>query len=126
MIHGQVQRIERTALLLVGAAILVSVLFWDLRIIFGVAVGGGLAVLNFYALRRIVQAIVAGSNPRKQVLLVVLLTAKFGFLAAVIYLAIKLLPVNPYALLIGISVVVLSIFVEGFRSMLSGAAAESE
>lgn len=121
-----VQRIERLSMLLVGVVTLASLLFWDLGITLGVALGGAIGTLNFYALRRLVQALATGEDPRKQTVMVVLLTLKFGLLAAAIYLVVKLLPINPVALLVGVSIVVLSIFVEGFRSMVSKAAPQSE
>ena len=121
-----VQRIERLSLLLVGVATLASLLLWDLGITLGVALGGAVGTANFYALRRLIQSMVSGDSPRKQTVMVVLLMLKFGLLAALIYLAVKLLPINPVALLVGVSMVVLSIFVEGFRSMVSGTAPQSE
>jgi hypothetical protein len=119
------KKIERTSLVLVCAATLASLLFWDVAVLLGVALGGGLAALNFFALRRIMGAIFASSGQR-QALMAVLLTLKFGVLAACIYLIVKYVPVDPTALLAGISVVVLSIFFEGARAMLGGAAAQSE
>ena len=120
------QRIERMSLLVLGLVILASLLFWDAGITLGVALGGLIGTLNFYALRRLVQTIATGGSPRKQAVIVLLLMLKFGALAGLIYLAMKLLPINPLALLVGISVLVLSIFVEGFRSMGDGTAPQSE
>jgi hypothetical protein len=118
-----VQRIERLALLLTGVAVLLAlVITWDLGWVLGVAIGGLLGVGNFYALRRIVGALFrSNQSGRKQSVMVVLLTLKFGVLAAGIYLIIRFVPINAVALLCGISVVVLSIFVVGFRAVLPGA-----
>lgn len=121
-----IQRIERISLLLLGVMTLASLLLWDTGITLGVALGGLFGTANFYALRRLVQTIAAGGSAPKQAMIVVLLMLKFGVLAVLIYLAMKLLPINPLALLVGISVLVLSIFVEGFRSMSSGTAPQSE
>lgn len=121
-----IQSIERLSLLLVGVLALASLALWDLRVTLGVALGGCLATFNFYALRRLVQAIVSGNSPRKQLVMVMLLTLKFGLLAASIYLTIKLLPVSPLALLVGMSVVVVAIFAVGFRAALGGTAPQSE
>lgn len=123
-----VRHIERTSLVLVGLATLVSLLLWERSVVLGVAVGGGLAALNFIALRRLLQGLFhsSGTTPQKQALLGILLTLKFGLLATAIFLIIKFVPVSPVALLVGISLVVLSIFVEGFASLFRGAAAQSE
>ena len=121
-----VQRIERIALLLTGAATLISlVLTWDLGWVVGVALGGLLGVGNFYALRRLVGGLFASASEdahsRKQMTMAVLLILKFGLLAAIIYLVIHIVPIEPVGLLGGISVVVVAIFVEGFRTVLRGA-----
>jgi ATP synthase I chain len=126
MNSSAVKSIELFSLLMVGVATLASLLMWDMGITLGVALGGIIGTANFYALRRLIQAIVAGDSPRKQGVMVVLLTLKFGLLAVAIYLAVKLLPINPLALLVGISFIVLSIFIVSFRSMVSGAEPQSE
>ena len=115
-----VNRIERLALVLTGVAVLVTLLItWDIAWVLGVAVGGLLGIGNFYALRRIVGALFQSSQSRtKQSVMVALLTLKFGALAAGIYLIIRFVPIDAVALLCGVSVVVLSIFVVGFRSAL--------
>lgn len=113
-----VERIERLGALLVALATLGSLLLGDWRVVLGVGLGGGLAVLNFAALRRIMQGIFASDNPRRQIVMTLLLLGKLALLAAVIYAIVRYVPVNAVALLGGISVVVLAIFVEGFRTVL--------
>lgn len=124
----QVKRIERTALLLVVVATAVSVVFWDWRIVLGVALGGGLAALNFHVLRRIMQSLFksSGAKPQQQAALGVVLMLKFAVLGTIIFLVIRFVPVNMVALMAGISVVVAAIFIEGICTLLRGVAAESE
>lgn len=112
-----VHRIERLSLLLVAVATLLSLLLQDRAISLGVGIGGALAALNFFALGRIMQSILRGDNARKQAVMAILLTLKFAAIAATIYMIIKFVPINAVAFLAGISVVVLSIFVEGFRTV---------
>ena len=112
-----VQRIERLSLLLVALATLLSLLLGDRAITLGVGIGGVLAAINFYALGRIMHVILQGTNPRRQAVMAALLTLKFAAIAAAIYLIIQYIPINAVAFLGGISVVVLSIFVEGFRTV---------
>ena len=123
-----VQRIERIALLLVGLATLVSLLTWDARVVLGVGLGGVLGAVNFHALRRIMAAIFAaeGSSNRKLAFCGILLTFKFGVLAAALFAVVTYTPVDPLAFIVGVSVVVLSIFIEGFRIILQTPAAQSE
>ncbi len=121
-----IQRIERLSFLLVALVTLLSFLFRDRDITLGAGLGGLLGTLNFYALRRMIQAIFQSSNPRKQAVLAVLLTLKFGLVGTTIYLFVKFLPINALALLVGISIVVVSIFIEGFRTIACKAAAQSE
>ena len=121
-----VQRIEKLSALLVGIATICSLLLRDSRVTLGVALGGALATLNFWALRRILQGIIqGGGNPRRQAILGLILTLKLGLVAAVIYLAVSYLPLHPIAFLVGISFVVLAIFIEGFRTVLRPAPAEA-
>jgi len=112
-----VHRIERLSLLLVALATLLSLIIQDRSISLGVGIGGALATFNFYALRRIMQSIFEAKNPRRQAVMAILLTLKFAAIAASIYLILKFIPINAVALLVGISVVVLAIFVEGFRTV---------
>ncbi len=121
-----VRRIERLSLLLVALATLLSLLFQDRAISLGVGIGGALAALNFYSLRRIMQAIMQGDNPRKQAIMAILLTFKFAAIAASIYLILKFIPINAVAFLAGISVVVLAIFMEGFRTVFLAPATPTE
>jgi hypothetical protein len=116
-----VQRIERLSLVLVVVAVLASLALRDLRVTLGVGIGGALGALNFLALRRILQGILRGDSSRKQAVLGALLTLKFGVLAGCIYLVVSRAPVRPGAFLVGFSVVVLAIFVEGFRTVLRDA-----
>ncbi len=120
-----VQRVERIALVLVAVATLISLVSMDRAIFLGVGLGGALAAANFHALRRILQALFKSHDQKsssRQAMLSVLLTIKFGLLAACIFLVVRYLPVNPMAFLAGISTVVLAIFVEGVRVVLRGGA----
>ena len=123
-----VHNVERIALLLVGTATLVSLLLWDRSVVLGVGLGGLVAAINFFALRRILQGMfrAAGTNPQKQALLGILLTLKFGILATTLFLIVKFVAVSPVALLVGISLVVISIFVEGIFAVFRGVATQSE
>jgi hypothetical protein len=122
----RIQRVEKLAALFVAVATALSLLLWDGGVTLGVALGGALGTLNFFALRRLVQAIGRGGSQRKQVVLMLALSLKLGLLAILLFLIVRLLPVSPLALLVGISLVVLAIFIEGFRAAAGGAAAQSE
>lgn len=113
-----IKRIELLSLLLLALAFGLSLVFWrDRQISLGVLIGGVLATANFWGLRRIVYAIVHSNNPRRQFPLAIMLTLKFGLLAATLFAVIKLVHINVLALLVGISVVVAAIMFEGFRSL---------
>ena len=123
-----VQRVERISLVMVVMATLASLVAWQRPVFLGVGLGGLLAAANFYALRRILQSLFQAEGKRsgKQAVLAVLLTAKFGLLAASIFLVVRYLPVEPLAFLAGMSTVVLAIFIEGIRVVLRGAEATPE
>jgi hypothetical protein len=119
-------RIERLSLLLLAAGMVGSAVFTDLTICLGLLIGGLFGVGNFYALRRLVFAIARSENHHKQTMMVLILVLKFGLVAFCIYGALKFLPVNAIALLMGISVVVLAIFIEGFRFICTDSVPQSE
>lgn len=109
------KRIERrTVALVIVAVLFCMVALRDFNITLGVAVGGAIELINFYALRRLVEEILRGTRPDKQALLVIALALKFTALAGCFYGAIYILNVNVIALIAGISLVVVSIIIEGF------------
>jgi len=120
MREQSLRRIERAALLLVCLATLLSLVLWDRAVFLGVGLGGGLAALNFIALRRILGALFTAkeSNPQRGALMGAMLVLKFLIMALSIFLVVKFVPVDAIALLVGISVVVLAIFVEGINSII--------
>jgi hypothetical protein len=117
------ERIERLAALLVAITTLGSLLIGDMRTVLGVGLGGAVAALNFWALRRIMQGILTSGNPRRQIVMTLLLMTKLVILAAAIYVIVRFVPVHPLALIAGISVVVLAILIEGVRIVVRGASA---
>ncbi len=128
MTHGPMKHglhfIEKLALVLVALATLISLFVADFSFTLGLAVGGVLAVGNFYALRRLMTGIMESKSSPRQALLTILLLFKFGVLGALLYLIIVFLPVDAVGMLLGVSLVVTSIFIEGFRSVLGRAATE--
>lgn len=115
-----VRRIERTSLVLLGVALLASLFTWQPRFVLGVALGGGLATLNFWALRRLIGALlVEGQTRRRQGVMGLLLALKFGILGASLFLIIRFVPVHPIGLLVGVSTLVLAIFIVGLRGGLA-------
>ena len=116
--------IEKLALVLVAFATLLSLFAASMQFSLGVAVGGVLGVANFYALRRLMTGIMHSKSAPRQALLTVLLLLKFGLLGLALYLVIVYLPVDAVGMLLGVSLVVVSIFLEGARTVLRGAASE--
>jgi hypothetical protein len=82
------------------------------RVVGGVATGAALACLNFHALRRLIEMITVA---RSKGLLAGLVGAKMLVLMAVVWLLLKLLPVDVIAFTIGLSVFFLSILVATIR-----------
>ena len=107
-------RIERwngvfAAVLILGAAV-----WFSTPVLIGVAVGAGLAVLNFMGVRRLVGASLRRDGIQRAILQL-LLILKMGVLFVLVFLAIRFLPLNAVALAVGMSVVLLSIAVEAVR-----------
>lgn len=114
--------IERWTVVL-AAALVGTTLFWGgPRVQLGACVGGLLSMLNARALRFMGARLTARlqASPEQTAkgslgLLVALFQLKLGVLAALIYLALKLLPISPVALLLGLSVLPLAIVARGIQ-----------
>lgn len=119
--HG-LHFIEKLALVLLVVAVGISLVAAELRFTLGVLTGGLLGVANFYALRRLMTGIAESKHSPRQAFLTVLLLLKFGLLGVALYLVIVFLPIDATGMLLGVSLVVVSIFIEGFRTVLGKAA----
>lgn len=113
--------VERLGAGLVTACALALVAVGSPQLSLGVAVGGLLSVVNFYALRLLLCGILTSSHPRRQAMLSLVLMAKFGAMGAAVFVAVNLLTVDVTGLLLGVSLIVVSILAEGFRVALRGA-----
>lgn len=118
----ELARIERWNGLFAGILILASALLFSTSVTVGVAVGAGLAVLNFWGVRRLVQASLRTDGPRRAALQL-LLIGKMGLLFLCVFLAIRYLPLNAVGLAVGMSVFLLSIAVESIRFALASSEA---
>lgn len=113
-------RIERVALLLLAAATLVLLLLDRVAPALGVAAGGLLGVLNLWALRRLLAALVASGRPWQQAGLAGLMVLKLSAVGLVLWVLIRRVQVDALGFLGGVSLVVLAILIEGLRLALRG------
>ncbi|MCA9670570.1 MAG: ATP synthase subunit I [Myxococcales bacterium] len=115
--------VERLALVLTATATLISLFITTADVTLGLLVGGMLGSANFYALRWLMSGILK-NNPDgapKRSGLVMLLMLKFGLMGTALFIVMRFVPLSGTALLIGVSLVVFSIFVEGLRLVLRAA-----
>ena len=112
---SQLRAVERFNLVIAAAICLGSLLFWQRGIALGAFLGAGLAVLNFWSIRRVSEAGLKTKSERKRLVLISLLIAKMGALMGVIYLIIRHLPINVLAFVVGLSTFLLSIMIVSFR-----------
>ncbi|HEY3358145.1 MAG TPA: ATP synthase subunit I, partial [Polyangia bacterium] len=91
------RRIERLNLVLAGVLCAASLVFWRRDVALGTALGAGLAVVNFWAIRRVTAHVLAGVSQRKQLLLMSLLVAKMTALIGLVYVIIRYAPVHVVA-----------------------------
>ena len=105
--------VEQWVLSVCAALILGSLVFArDPRWQLGALVGSLLSLGNARSLRFLGGRL----SPRRSVgLLIVLFQAKLGIIAALIYLALRFLPVSPLALLLGLSALPLGIILRGLQ-----------
>jgi hypothetical protein len=119
----QLSRIERWNLILAGLFIAVAGLAFPRPVLFGVIVGTVLACANFFAIHKLIQISMAGQG-KKRAVVQLLLVAKMGLLIALVFLAMRYLPINAAALAIGLSVFLLSIAIESVRFALGQKASD--
>jgi hypothetical protein len=110
----ELARIERLNALLAGVLSVGAAILFSSPVAIGVAVGGALAVVNFYGVRRLVAASLRRDG-MKRAALQLLLIGKMGLLFVMVFLAIRFLPLNAVGLAIGMSVFLISIAVESIR-----------
>jgi hypothetical protein len=113
----ELARIERLNGLFAAVLIVAAVVFFDQQVVVGAAVGAGLAVINFYGMRKLVVASLRRQGMQRA-LLQLLLILKMGVLFVLVFLAIRFLPLHPVALAVGLSIFLLSIAVESLRHAL--------
>jgi hypothetical protein len=121
----ELARIERWNGLLAGLLVLLSAVLFSTPVVVGVAVGAGLAVANFWGVRRLAQASLRTDGPRRAALQL-LLIGKMGLLFLLVFLAIRYLPLHPVGLAVGMSVFLISIAIEAVRYTLSTGSGNSE
>jgi hypothetical protein len=112
---GYLRAVERLNLVIAAAICLGSLIFWRRGITYGAFLGAGLAVLNFWAIRRTSEAGLQTKSERKKLVLISLLIAKMGALMGVVYLIIRYLPINVLAFIVGLSTFLVSIMIVSFR-----------
>ncbi|UCC66384.1 MAG: ATP synthase subunit I [Deltaproteobacteria bacterium] len=107
--------LERTQWVILSFLALGSLAFWDWRITLGVIIGGVIIIVNFKALRRIVERGFSEGGVSKSFLLKYAL--KFLFLLAAVAGVAFLLQgvINLVAFLVGLLTIFLAILAEGMR-----------
>ena len=109
--------VERFNLVIAGVVCLGSLVFWQRAIALGAFLGAGLAVVNFWAIRRVSEAGLKTKSERKRLVLISFLLAKMGALIALVYLAVRFLPINVVAFMVGLSTFLVSIMIVSFRGV---------
>lgn len=125
---GEEQLLDQVRLrnwIFLGTMVLASLVFWDLKITLGVASGGVLVTVNFRLLHRILkrQFKPKGRTSTASVLLGYYL--RFAATGVIILVLLKYRLVHPIGLLIGLSVIVLTLILTGFSLIRRGGLKEA-
>ena len=119
--------IERWAILFAAGLVGTTLVWGSPQVQLGATVGAALSVLNARVLRffgaRLSRSRLGGRGAAG--LLVLLFQLKLGVLAALLYLALKLLPLHPIALVLGLSALPVAIVARGIQYGLQGPTAAS-
>jgi hypothetical protein len=120
------RRIERLNYGLGGVMVMLAAITQPQRISLGVAVGVGLACLNFFFLRKLIGKWTADAKAGRASSAPLLVLPKMIGLMAAVVLCMKLLPIDGVAFLLGFSVFVISVFVELVLAVVRPTPATSE
>ncbi len=115
--HGETKKliaIEKRSVQLLLLLLLASLWFQDWSISLGLILGGGVAILNFRWLWRIVEKVLF--EQKKFYGIQVLM--KFILVGVLVFFILRYLAVNPIAFIVGLSSLVLGILFEVFRESL--------
>jgi hypothetical protein len=104
-----VRRMERRNWWILGALLAASVLLLPLRFTAGVAAGGVLSILGFHTLEAIVSRILRLPAYKARARIVAYHYARLGVFFGILALVLGLRLVDPLALVIGLSVVVMNL-----------------
>lgn len=111
-----IRRIERRGWILAGVLLAASLFFLSREVTAGVALGAGLAMLNFKGLRSLVASLVESGLQHPPRWILVLSLLKYVLTGVAIFLGIKYALTDVLALLAGVSVIFLAICWEGVSS----------
>jgi hypothetical protein len=112
-------RVEKQGLIVTAIIMSINALLGSRDLAFGAVVGGGLVLLNFWAIKLIVNVIIGGAYS-KGFSVFVFLIKMFTFLGIVVALFI-FARINIYGFLIGMMGVIIVIIGEGLRVSNNGA-----
>ncbi len=105
-----VRRLERRNWWILGLLLVGSVLLCPTRFTAGVAAGGLLSILGFYTLQGVVSRLLRLPAYKARIRIVIYHYARLAFLFGILALIMALQTVDPLALVLGLSVVVLNLF----------------
>ena len=108
-----------------GAMVLASLVFWDLKVTLGVAAGGVLVTINFRLLHRILKRQFRPEGRTSTASVLAGYYLRFAATGIIILLLLKFRLVHPIGLLIGLSVIVLTLTLTGFSLFLRGGLKEA-
>ena len=115
--HQEAQKlnsIEKRSAQILAVLLLASLWFQSWAVSLGLMLGGGIALLNFHWLRRILSQCIMAKKKYSLFQLI----GKFFILLLVLFLVIRFARVNPVALIVGISTLVLGMVFEVVRQSL--------
>jgi hypothetical protein len=117
-------RIERTNYLLSTAVIALGAVLLGRSYVVGLAAGSLIGAVNFSLIRRLVETWMR-RPPKRRSATAFLFVPKMAALMAVVFAAVRYLPLSPTAFAIGFSIFLISIAIEAVRFTL-GASGASE
>lgn len=105
-----IKRIERGNFWILGAMLLASVLFCSSRFTVGVALGGAISILGFLSLQGLVRRLISLPAHKGRLRVALYHYIRLGLLFGILGLILAKGFVDPLGLLLGLSVVVLNLF----------------
>jgi hypothetical protein len=119
----KLKAMERWNLVIGALFTLIATVAFSTPMALGVAIGAIVCCANFWSIRKIWESLLSAKTERQKAMQVLFLLKTMA-LIAVVFVAVRFLPIDPIGFALGISVFLISIAIESLRFVLGRSSVE--